>query len=94
MLSHYYTLYTVAEAVHHINSVVEEPDGDMLTALKEPDGDMLTALKDPSLAMRSVTDECAQTYHQKLAAATATKQQELGECDCCVYVTLTVQWSL
>lgn len=61
----------MAEAVHHINSVVEEQDGG---------SDILTALKDPSLAMRSVTDECADTYREKLAVAKTTKQEQLGKC--------------
>ena len=65
----------MAEAVHHINKVVEEQDGCS-------DDEMLAALKDPSLAMRSITDECAHTYCEKLAVAKATKQEQLGKYVC------------
>lgn len=62
---------TVAEAICAINKAVESDDSSAT----------VTALKASSAGIRSITDECAQAYTEKLAAARQLKVDS-GTCLC------------
>lgn len=63
-LSHHnVSIYPVAEAISAINSAV---------TLDDPSATM-EALKGPPAEIRSITDECVETYVEKLAAARQEK---------------------
>ena len=56
-------LILVAKAVHEINEMVKSSDS----------ASTLTALKSSDLMLRSITEECSDTYHEKLSQAKSEK---------------------
>ncbi len=61
----------MAQSIAAINQALESDDP----------AATLEALRAPAAAVRSVTDECAETYHEKLALARQEKV-EAGESQC------------
>ena len=54
-----FLIFLVAKAVHDINETVRSSES----------ASTLTALKSSELSLRSITDECSETYHEKLLQA-------------------------
>ena len=53
----------MAKAVHEINEMVKSSDS----------ASTLAALKSSDLMLRSITEECSDTYHEKLSQAKSEK---------------------
>ena len=60
----------MAQAIHRINAALSNEEGSAAT---------LEAIKSPVLALRSITDECSDTYHTKLMEAQKSKAKSAGK---------------
>lgn len=67
-LTHNYHFISVAAGVLAINEAIEKPDS----------ADLLLALKSKSVALKSITPECADGYHRELKD-TKDKKDDVGE---------------
>lgn len=72
-------LSPVAQAIHTINVTL---------ASQEDSAATLEAIKSPILALRSITDECSDNYHQKLLEAQRNKTKDAGREGICASVKL------
>ena len=67
---HLHSASPVAQAIHRINAALSNQEDSAAT---------LEVLKSPVLALRSITDECSDTYRTKLMEAQKSKAESAGK---------------